>query len=71
MNFSRETIRKFLFILLVMLLAGFFIRVGADIFKNIIKGTPFNLSLFFLRIVEFVLPSMAIIIIRKFYIEIT
>lgn len=69
MNFSRGTTKKFLFILLVMLLAGFFIRVGADILKNITEGTPFNLSLFFLRIVEFALPSVAIILIRKLYIK--
>lgn len=51
-----------------MLLAGFFIRVGADIFKDITQGTPFSLSLFFLRIIEFALPSLGIILIRKFYI---
>jgi len=69
MNFSRETTQKFLFILLIMLLAGFFIRIGVDIFGYITQGTPFNLSLFLLRIVEFALPSMGIILVKKLYIK--
>lgn len=69
---KKENIHKFLFALVILLLIGFCIRLGADYLKydDTLTSAPFYVSII-VRSIEFLLPALlltigAIIVKRKY-----
>ncbi len=63
---KKENIYKFLYVISLLLVIGFMIRLGADYFKysNINNSTPFY-AFVIERVIEFILPSMVVWIAAK------
>lgn len=63
---KKEKIYKFLYVICILLIIGFIIRLGSDYFKydNANNSTPFYIFIVE-RITEFIIPSMIIFFIGK------
>ncbi len=63
---KKENIYKILYLVSILLIIGFLIRLGVDYFKydNINNSVPFYMFIIF-RVLEFILPSIILFIIGK------
>lgn len=63
---KKQNIYKFFYLISILALIGFFIRLGADYFKyDTTNSAPFYVFIIE-RIVEFIIPSIIFYIIGKF-----
>ena len=63
---KKENIYKLLYAVSILSLIGFIVRLGADYFKydNLNNSAPFY-TFIMVRMIEFLIPSIAILIIGK------